>query len=93
MRRVCYDPDVTRSTDSPVEPTRAEVLREVDALVDACRVECLWYLRRDWYPGTDADRLRVLAEIQERAGREVFRRAGMLKAWLSRRSSDGSASS
>lgn len=65
----------------------------VDALVDECRVECLWYLRPDYYPRTDLERLQVLDAIQERSGRDVFRRAGTLKTWLSRHSSDGSVSS
>jgi hypothetical protein len=63
----------------------------VDSLVDECRVECLWYLRRDFYPRTDSERLQALDAIQERSNREVFQRAGALKAWLSRHSSDGSA--
>ncbi len=67
--------------------------RAVDALVDECRVECLWYLRPDYYPRTDLERLQVLDAIQERSGRDVFRRAGTLKTWLSRHSSDGSVSS
>jgi hypothetical protein len=71
---------------------RDEVVRAVDELVDACRVDCLWYLRRDYYPRTDAERVRALEAIQERSGRDVFRRAGLLKAWLSRHSSDASAS-
>lgn len=56
----------------------------VDALVDECRVECLWYLRPDYYPRTDLERLQVLDAIQERSSRDVFRRAGTLKTWLSR---------
>jgi hypothetical protein len=75
------------------ESTPRDLEREVDALVDECRVECLWYLRPDYYPRTDAERLQVLDAIQERSGRDVFQRAGTLKAWLSRHSSAASASS
>ena len=67
--------------------------REVDALVDECRVECLWYFRPDYYPRTDLERRQVLDAIQERSSRDVFQRAGTLKAWLSLHSSDGSVSS
>lgn len=73
--------------------SREELAREIDALVDDCRVECLWSYRRDYYPRTDAERRQVLEAIQERSTREVFQRAGRLKEWLSRPSSDGSASS
>jgi hypothetical protein len=74
-------------------PSREALERAIDALVDECRVESLWYLRPDYHPVTDAERIRVLEAIQERCGIEVFSRAGMLKAWLSRFSSVASASS
>jgi hypothetical protein len=73
--------------------TREEIARAVNALVDECRVECLWSLRRDYYPSTDVERLRILDAIQRSSNREVFQRAGVLKAWLSRDSSEGSARS
>ena len=65
----------------------------VDELVDECRVGCLWSYRPDYYPRSDEERRAVLDAIQERSTLEVFRRAGTLKTWLSRPSSDGSASS
>jgi hypothetical protein len=76
-----------------IDSTPRNLEREVDALVDECRVECLWYLRPDYYPRTDPERQQVLEAIQERGSRDVFRRAGTLKAWLSQHSSAGSASS
>lgn len=75
------------------DSTPRDLEREVDALVDECRVECLWYLRPDYYPRSDLERLQVLDAIQERSSRDVFRRAGTLKAWLSHHSSAASASS
>jgi hypothetical protein len=77
----------------PGEPGRDEVVRAIDALVDECRVQCLWYARPDYYPRSDAERLGVLEAIQERSSLAVFQRAGALKAWLSRHSSDASAAS
>jgi hypothetical protein len=65
----------------------------VDRLVDECRSQCLWYVRPDYYPSTDGERLEILEAIQERSTLADFQRAGALKAWLSRRSSDESASS
>ena len=89
---------MARAAHTPYGPTRPdasrdEIVRAVDALVDECRVECLWYLRRDYYPRTDRERLQALDAIQERSTREVFRRAGALKEWLSLHSSDASATS
>ena len=90
-------PDPSRPTGpaprAAAPGTRGEVERAVDALVEASRVECLWSYRPDWRPGTDQERLQVLDAIQERCDRDVFRRAGALKAWLSLHSSDESASS
>ena len=70
-----------------------EIARQVDELVDECRSTCLWYQRRDYYPRTRADRLRILSAIQRHANREVFIRAGRLKECLSQSSSDASADS
>jgi hypothetical protein len=72
---------------------RDEVQRAVDRLVEECRVECLWYVRPDYLPSTDEERLAILDAIQQRSTREVFQRAGVLKTWLSRHCSDGSAAS
>jgi len=41
--------------------------------------------------GAYREHLQTLDAIQERSSREVFQRAGALKSWLSRHSSDGSA--
>ncbi len=70
-----------------------DLVRAIDALVDECRVECLWYLRPDYHPRTDVERLQILEAIQARADRDVFMRAGRLKEWLSRLSSAESAPS
>lgn len=74
-----------------MDPSRADVDRRIDALVDACRGDCLWFLRPDYYPRTDAERLRVLDDIQKHAGLETYRQAAELKRWLSRPSSATSA--
>ena len=85
---------MTHATHPPPRaPSAEDVRRAIDVLVDECRVECLWSYRRDYYPRTDAERLRILDAIQQRSGGAVFQRAGMLKAWLSHPSSDASASS
>ena len=83
-----------QASDPPTrQGERAEAIQAIERLVDECRVACLWYTRPDFYPRTDAERLAVLEAIQERSSLQVFQRAGELKAWLSRHSSDASASS
>jgi hypothetical protein len=63
----------------------------VDRLVDEYRDRCLWFLREDFYPDSDAGRLRVLGYIQRHGDRAAYRRAAELRRWLSRRSSERSA--
>ena len=59
------------------------VIEAVDRLVDGYRVRCLWFLRPDYYPATVDERLRVLSYIERHGDREGFRRARMLRRWLS----------
>ena len=63
----------------------------VDRLVDEYRQRCLWFLRSEYYPVTDAERLQVLEYIERYGDREAFRRAAEIRRWLSRTSSAGSA--
>jgi hypothetical protein len=63
----------------------------VDALVDEYRRRCLWFLREDYYPTTDPERLRVLALIERHGDREAFRRAAEVRRWFSPSSSARSA--
>ena len=71
------------------EPTRDDI----DRLVDEYRLRCLWFLRADYYPETDDERLGVLDEIQRYGDRDAFKLAGELRQWLSRRSNARSAAS
>lgn len=66
---------------------------EIDALVDEVRERCLWYLKPDYRPASDAARLRVLASIERHGDRTTARRSGILRQWLLRHSSDASVGS
>ena len=74
-----------------VQSVEPELLREIHALMDAHRRRCLWFLREDYYPATEAEARRVLDYIQQRGDRDAFRKAGQLKLWLSRSSNARSA--
>jgi len=65
----------------------------VDALVDQYRHRCLWFLREDYYPATDPERLKVLDYIQRHGDSEAFRRAAEVRQWYSAGSSARSATS
>jgi hypothetical protein len=80
------------TADAP-RPGHAELAAAVDRLVDEERIACLWFMRPDYYPRTDEERLRVLGSIERRGGLQAFRRAATLRRWLSPTSSDASAGS
>jgi hypothetical protein len=65
----------------------------VNALVDDYRHRCLWFLRPDYYPATNEERLSVLSQIERHGDREAYRRAGKARQWLSLTSNARSAAS
>jgi hypothetical protein len=65
----------------------------IDRLVDEYRLRCLWFLRPDYYPTTDAERLKVLLYIERHGDRDAYRRAREMRRWLSPTSSAPSAGS
>ena len=79
---------------SPVQESDTQaVAEEIDRLVDEYRVTCLWFLREDYKPGTDEQRLRALALIGQHGDRRGFQRARELRDWLLRLSKEKSACS
>ena len=63
----------------------------VNRLVDEYRQRCLWFLRSDYYPATDGERLRVLRFIETYGDSEAYRRSAEVRRWLSPTSSERSA--
>jgi hypothetical protein len=72
---------------------RANLAAEIDAFIETHRDRCLWFVRRDFHPRTDDERLWLLTEIQRHSDRATFTRAGLLKRCLSPISSDASVAS
>ncbi len=72
---------------------RVNMDREIRALVDQYRDRCLWFLRKDYYPETTEEILRVTEEIRRHGDREAFRRAREVEKWVSHHSSGTSAGS
>ena len=70
-----------------------DIAEAVARLVDEYRLRCLWFLRDDYYPTTDEERLRVLAYIQRHGDRSAYMRAAEVRRWLLRTSSAASAAS
>jgi len=63
----------------------------IDTLVDRYRDRCLWFLRPDYYPVSDSERLHVLAYIERYGDLEAYRQAARLKRWLLQSSNEPSA--
>ncbi len=61
--------------------------------VDRHRSRCLWFLREDYYPATPAEYENVLRLIERHGDLDAFREVASIRAWLSHRFSDPSASS
>jgi hypothetical protein len=70
-----------------------DVAAEADRLIEESRSTCLWFLRPDYHPTTDAERVRLLEQIERRGDLEAYRRAATLRRWLSRNPSVASAGS
>lgn len=62
-------------------------------LVDDYRVQCLWFLREDYYPVGAEECERVLRLIERHGDVSALRRAAEVRTWLSRRCSGTSAAS
>ena len=63
------------------------------ALIDEYRARCLWFLKPDYYPATQAEALRVLDAIERHGDRAAFQRSSEIRQWLSQSSSAASAGS
>jgi len=62
--------------------SHSEIAEAVNELADQYRDRCLWFLRPDYYPASDTERLRVLDYIARHGDLAAYRRAGRLKQWL-----------
>jgi hypothetical protein len=77
--------------DAPSTPGERAQRSAIDRLVDEYRLRCLWFLRPDYYPSSDAERIRVLLYIERHGDRDAYRRAREMRRWLSQTSSAPSA--
>ena len=74
-----------------MSPSADPMIAAVDEIVDQYRDQCLWFLRQDYYPATNAERLRMLDYIERYGDLDAYRRAARLKRWLLQSSSAPSA--
>jgi hypothetical protein len=63
----------------------------LDAFVDEYRARCLWFLRDDFYPRTEAEWLSVLGHVERHGDVTAYRRSSAIRRWLSHNSNATSA--
>ena len=80
---------MSNHASAPAEPPDAGEL--IDRMVDEYRDQALWFLRPDYYPQTDAERLQVLDYIEQRSDLPTFRRVAAARECLLRTSNARSA--
>jgi hypothetical protein len=78
---------------SATGPDDPKLDAEIDRLIEEQRIACLWFLRPDYHPETDDERIRALEHIERHGDLDAFRRAATLRRWLSQTSSEVSVSS
>jgi hypothetical protein len=66
--------------EQPLPPNLVEPVR---LLVDANRVDCLWFMKEDFYPSSVREADRALAEIELHGDLKAWTQARNLRAWLS----------
>ena len=66
------------------QPIPADILNAVHRLVEANRLQCLWFMKEDYLPESAPEADRILAEIELRGDRQAWAEARKIRAWLSR---------
>jgi hypothetical protein len=61
---------------------KADVMREIEDLVEKYRDQCLWFLRPDFTPRSYEEVLRVVDFVERYGDRAGFERAQRLRLWL-----------
>jgi hypothetical protein len=68
----------------------ADILSAAHRLIETNRLQCLWFVRTDYLPGSAAEIDRLLAEIEVRGDRQAWTEARTIRLWLSRNTSAAS---
>jgi hypothetical protein len=76
--------------DHGTRPISPDILEALHRLVEANRLQCLWFMRDDYLPRSAAEAERALAEIELHGDRRAWAEAREIRAWLSRTTSAAS---
>ena len=67
-----------------------DILEALHRLVEANRLQCLWFMKEEYLPRSAAEADRVLEAIEQHGDRQAWVKARELRAWLSRTTSAAS---
>ena len=67
-----------------MRPIPPDILEAVHRLVETNRLQCLWFMREDYLPGSALEADRALSEIELHGDRQAWAEARTLRKWLSR---------
>lgn len=69
----------------------AATSRKINEFIDSYRIQCLWYLAKDYYPATNDDCIRLLKQIESHGDRKAFQQAKEFEKCLLLNSKEQSA--
>ena len=81
---------MTAMTKNPAQ-NDSSLFDEINKLVEAHRTECLWFMRKDYFPTTNPERLTVLRYLATYGDRATFVKARYFRDCLLQNSSAMSA--
>ena len=73
-----------RVMDCDTTAIPAAILDAVHHLVEVNRLQCLWFMRKDYVPSSAPEIDRALAEIELHGDRQAWAEARTIREWLSR---------
>jgi len=76
--------------DDGTRPLPPDMLEAVRRLVEANRLQCLWFMKEDYLPRSTAEAERVLTAIEQHGDRQAWVKAREMREWLSRTTSAAS---
>lgn len=65
-----------------MEIAEKELIKEIRTLIEKYRVQCLWFLKENYFPETPEQVIRILEKIEKHSDRKGFIRAREIKQWL-----------
>ena len=76
--------------DDGLRPLPPDFLAALHQLVEANRLQCLWFMKENFLPRSAVEADRVLTAIEQHGDRQAWVKAREMREWLSRTTSAAS---